>query len=172
MKSFLFLFLLLFEADLMDLHHRVLILLIVFGRDGPGRADQLNNFSEFVHFGPVGGVKSVCVSKIDVSSIGHNQLYNVSIPVPGCVVKSSETSFIADGGVGSVVQKKMGDLVVVFFDRVVEGSLLANIVVLFEIGVGSVLQHNFYKVYVLDDDCRVKRSASVDISRVDLGLFV
>lgn len=72
-QSFLLLsFLLLFlQVYLVDLDHRLLVLLVVVGRDRTRRTDHLHNVSEFVHLRPMGSVEPLSVPQVDIRSVGQ-----------------------------------------------------------------------------------------------------
>jgi hypothetical protein len=106
-RSFLLfpLLLFLFEGDLMDLDHGLLILLIVVGSNRPGRANHVDNLGELIHLGPMSGIEPIGIPDVNVSSISHQQLDNLFISETGRIVQGSHQSLVTDGRIGTVIEK-------------------------------------------------------------------
>jgi hypothetical protein len=112
-----------------NLNHGILILAIVIGIDGAGRTDHLNDIIELIHFGPMGSIKTVGIPEVDICSMSEHEFHYLFESISSGIVKRSESSFVSEGSIGAVVKEEAGDLVVVLFNTVVEGSFLSDIMI-------------------------------------------
>ena len=128
MRSLLLLFLLLLaQGDLVNLDHRILVLLVVLRLHTLRGPDYLYDLLELIQLRPLRSIETVAVPQVHVSPVGQQQLHSLLVPKPCGGVERSHPSLVLADGVGTRLQEHLNDLVVVLLHRVVKRSLLAHI---------------------------------------------
>lgn len=87
-------------------------------------------------------------------------------------MQHSESSLIPESGIGSIIQKHAGELIIIFLYWIVKWSFLSYIIILFCIGVSPVFEEKFYQTCILIHDGDMEWGTSINVSAIYICLLI
>jgi hypothetical protein len=75
-------------------------------------------------------VEAIAVSEVDICSLSQKQFNYFLVPESSRVVECGQASLITNCSIGSIVQQKRGDFIIILFDGIVQWRFFSNVMIL------------------------------------------